>query len=319
MKYLLSWAGALLLVGCLRAASSPQDSANFARETVAEKVATETVRPRRPHGGRLMKSPRRCEIVFYPLVTLDNHSFDKIYHYSLSVAPAVEFHTWKGGKITMQTVFPLMSNDRHSEQTRIHAGINTFEQTVRIGKRMVGRVTAGLFSAHRCGVDLKIAGLLPRCDVFLTGQCGYTGYFVLDKRRQLFERWNRLTWAFGADYYVSRWQTQGELQYIRYLSGDRGIRGDVTRFFKGLAIGFYGIVIHDSYNMGFHFAVRLKGVRREPHRRFRVRAPYYFDWQYSMKSKTYFSNYGSYYETAPDWHHANIFWHELRPSAYRAE
>lgn len=319
IKYLLLLIVLLPLAGRLQAVSFPSDSSYFTRETFSTRPEGENFWPQQPRTKGLEKSSRRCEIVFYPLVTLDNHSFDKIYHYSLSVGPAVEFHAWKGGKFTMQPVFPLLSNDRRSEQTRIHAGINTFEQTFRVGKGLVGRLSAGLFSSHRCGVDLKMACLLPRSEIFLTGQCGCTGYFILDRHRQLFERWKRLTWAFGTDYYITRWQTQTELQYIRYLSGDCGVRGDVTRFFKGLAIGFYGIAIRDSYNIGFHFAVRLKGVRRDGHRRFRVRAPYYFDWQYSMKSKTHFSNFGSYYETAPDWHHGNIFWHELRPSAYRTE
>lgn len=319
MKYLLLLTLLPLLAGGLRAGTFSADSVYFVREAAPSVSEMAPAWPERSHTGRLIRSGRRCEIVFYPLVTLDNHSFDKIYHYSLSVAPAAECHPWKGGKITLQTVLPLKSNDRSSEQTRIHAGINTFEQTFTVGKGVIGRFTAGMFSAHRCGVDLKMACLLPRSEVFLTGQCGYTGYFVLDRRQQLFERWNRLTWAWGADYYLLRWQLQTELQYVRYLSGDRGIRGDVTRFFKGVAIGFYSIAIRDSYNIGFHFAVRLKGVRRDDSRRFRVRAPYYFDWQYSMKSKSYFSNFGSYYETAPDWHHANVFWHALRPSAYRTE
>ncbi len=256
---------------------------------------------------------RYGEVVLYPMLSLDNHTLDKIYHYSLTVGPALELVPWRNARGTVQLLVPIASNDRGSEQRRLRAGVNTLQQTLYFGQQCIARATVGLFTNHRSGIDLKTAYLLPIKDFFITGQVGYTGEFICDSRQQVFERWNRLTGAYGVDYLHRASRMRYEVQRIHDLNGDQQYRVDITRIFRQAAVGFYGFAIDRSYNLGFHFAIRLQRVQpRNDPRGLRVRAPYYVDWQYTMKSKSYHRGYGNYYETAPDWNHAYVFWHDLR-------
>ncbi len=258
------------------------------------------------------------ELVIYPRLSLDNHTFDRIYHVSLAVAPALELHPWRGAKWTGQVVLPVWSNDSGSEQQRVRAGVTTMEQEVQVGSRFLTRVTVGLFTNHRCGVDVRAAYLwLPPGrvtwlgTVLLTARAGYTGLYVCDARTRYFERWHTPSGALGLDYYPHGRATRIEAQYLCDPYGRRGGRLDLTRRFRTVAVGFYGELVRSDYNVGFHLAVRFRSARSRPEARLRVRGPYYWDWQYTMKSKSYHPGYLDDYETTPDWNHAVPFYAPL--------
>jgi hypothetical protein len=253
------------------------------------------------------------ELVLYPRLSLDNHTLDCIYHVSLALAPALEVHPWRGAQLTGQVVLPLWSNDRGSEQRRVRAGVNTLRQDVLLGERLFLRATVGLFTNHRAGVDLRGAYLLWRPDAIserlgtclLTAEAGYTGQFVCDTRTRYFERWNRWSGAFGLDYYPYGAATRIELQHLYDWEGRQGWRADLTRRFRTVAVGFYAVTAEREYNVGFHFAIRFRSARPRGDARLRVRGPHYWDWQYTMKSKSYNPGYLQTYETSPDWNHAD--------------
>lgn len=283
--------------------------------TISICIKTNAQEPAMPYG----------EVVLYPMLSLDNHTLDCIYHYSLSLAPALEIHPWRGGKLTGQVIVPLMSNDRGSQQRRLRAGVNTVQQTVR-WQRLLVRAAVGLFTNHRSGIDVRAAWLMagPECPLtgggacLLTGEAGYTGLFICDSRIRYFERWNQWSGACGIDYYNRAIYTRFEVRTIFDLNGRQGWRADVTRRFRRAAIGFYGNTIGGDRNVGFHFAVKLRNSGRQSGR-LSLRAPEYWDWQYTMKSKSYHQGYGNYYETSPDWNHAVVFGSELCPAAYGTE
>jgi hypothetical protein len=253
------------------------------------------------------------ELVLYPRLSLDNHTLDRIYHVSVSLAPALEVPPWRGAQLTGQVVLPVWSNDRGSEQRRVRVGVNTFRQEVVLGKRLVVRATVGMFTNHRAGIDLRAAYLLWRPDAIsaalgtclLTAETGYTGLFICDTRTRYFERWNRWSGAVGLDYYPYDKATRIELQHLYDLEGRQGWRADWTRRFRTVAVGFYALTVQRAYNVGFHLAIRFRSARPRGEARLRLRGPYYWDWQYTMKSKSYNPGYLQTYETTPDWNHAD--------------
>jgi hypothetical protein len=265
--------------------------------------------PFRPYG----------ELVLYPKLSLDNHTLDVIYHVSLSLAPALELHPWPGGKLTGQIILPLWTNDHGSEQRRVRAGVNTLQQELRLGRRLLTRATVGLFTNHRAGVDLRAAylWLTPetplafRGTCLLTAEAGCTGLYICDSRTRYFERWRQWSGAVGLDYFHHPTATRLELRHLYTVRGEPGWRADLTRHFRTVALGFYGLTIRRDYNLGFHFAIRFRSARPRPEARLRVRGPYYWDWQYTMKSKSYHPGYASTYETTPDWNHADPFGRQL--------
>ena len=96
----------------------------------------------------------RFDLTAYPMVSLDNHRFDVLYEYTISIAPTIETTLWPGNRIVLQPVFPIASNVwRSKPEGYIHVGTAAIQQDVFIGNRLRAQLSGGMFLGNLMGVN----------------------------------------------------------------------------------------------------------------------------------------------------------------------
>ncbi|NWJ53245.1 MAG: YjbH domain-containing protein, partial [Bacteroidetes bacterium] len=240
----------------------------------------------------------KIDIVVYPQVSIMNVQFNRNYEVQLNIAPALEVSLWRGMKFTGQVIFPVVNDYRFGEVgTLIRAGFVTLAQEFRLPGTIQGRAVVGKFNADRYGADMTLTKFLFGGVSYLSANAGYTGMY-----RYVSSNWYRddlstLTWFLKSGYFYKPYDMQLDITAGRYLMGDYGLRGDVTRYWGETSIGFYAMVAGSKFNGGFHFTIPLLPKRNRKNRSFEVRTPYYFDWEYNAGTEF---NKGQIYKTRPN-------------------
>lgn len=245
----------------------------------------------------------KIDIVFHPKVSLDNHRLDVLYEYAVSIAPSMETTLWRGSRITVQPVIPLVGGNLYESNTLRYCrvGIADLEQEFLRGGRWSLKAAAGILYSNFIGVHAELGRQLTDA-LGLRLRVGCLGEAYADNKGYHFSTPDKLTFQAKADYYerVSRLQVQ--LTAGRFVYGDYGGRLDVTRHFGDYAIGVYGVLTGGEHNAGFHFAIPMMGRRQRRSGRIRLRLPEYFNWEYSMVSHYRYAedNMGREYTTRAD-------------------
>lgn len=256
-------------------------------------------------------STGKLDIVVYPRVYLINNKLDHLFDYSIRIAPALAMNLWKGGRLTLQPIFPVLYRlDDYNSKRFIQIGTANLTQQLISNQRWQLTASVGFFDVERAGVHARVGYHAFRnldfyIDAGLTGQANY------DKVNGFgLSNWNRLDVMARADYYEPHTRLQLELQGGRFVYGDWGTRADVTRHFGEYAVGVYGILADGEWNAGFHFAIPMGGKRQKRKGFVRLRLPEYFAWEYSMSSYNRFweEQMGELYDTQPDQNRSAHFW-----------
>lgn len=282
-------------------------SGNISRKGVYERmgISVDTdnaMKALRGSGRTINPSAWKMDVVVYPELFLKNTSFNKLYTYAVSLSPALEMGLWKGGKLTAQVVFPIATN-LYGEYKKIHPGVMTLSQEVRLKHNIFGRITAGNFTHNRMGVqwEMKYRTNNGRLELgALAGSTVYSG--VVDGEGWYISTRQRVNAAIRASVYEPHTNLQFDLQAGRYMYGDYGVRGDCTRHFGEYAIGLYGMYIEGEINGGFHFSIPLPGRKWKRHRGIRIKPADSFAWTYSIVSQGKFvdERMGRSYHVRPD-------------------
>jgi hypothetical protein len=228
----------------------------------------------------------KLDLVLYPQVKLANVYYDQFFDTQINMAPTLELSLWKGAKGTLQYIIPFTNSGRvfGKNGNHVRPGFATITQQFRIYPRFYTDLTVGLFNHSRAGIDLKTSYHLSQ-SISLKAEAGYTGLTNIRgylPENWTFTTWDRLTWMAGGDYFNKQYSLQISGVIQRFLTGDTGLRVDMTRLFGEVAIGFYGIITENDKNAGFHIAIPLPGQRRPHWNRFRIMLPKYFDWEYTV-------------------------------------
>ena len=72
------------------------------------------------------------------------------------------------------------------------------------------------------------------------------------------------------------------MEAARFVYGDYGIQGDLTRHFGEYTVGLYGVYTGGDINAGFSFAVPLPGKKYKRWKGMRLKPADYFNYRYSM-------------------------------------
>ena len=96
------------------------------------------------------RSSWKPDLCVYPQVFLENTSFDKLYRYSISLAPALEMPLWKGAELTAQVIFPIVGNQQ-GELKQIRPGVVALKQGFYWKRNWRTTIEAGLLTNHRMG------------------------------------------------------------------------------------------------------------------------------------------------------------------------
>ncbi|NDV57796.1 YjbH domain-containing protein [Bacteroides sp. 519] len=237
---------------------------------------------------KINSSKWKTDIVFYPDVTLENFTFDKLYHYAVDLSPALQTSPWKGAMITAQVVFPILTN-MNGEHTRIRPGVIALSQEVRFKKNWLGRVVAGNFTNNRIGVQAELTYRTPNGRFEIGGVIGSTGYSEVNSE----DGWyigtsQRINAMLKGMLYIPQFNLEMTGEAGRYLYGDYGLRGDITRHFGEYAVGLFGMFVEGEINGGFHFSIPLAGKSWKRNRMIRIKPADYFAAEYSVEA------YGKY-------------------------
>lgn len=261
---------------------------------------------------REAKSDWKVDITVFPMLSLVNNKLDHLFDWAVRLAPAVAVTPWKGGRITLQPIFPIAHRLGATDTKRcVQIGVADLRQQILSSRLCFAEAAAGFFYPDRVGLQAK-AGLHAsrNLDLYIDGGVTYKannspshGFGVVRNSRLI----NVMA---HADYYEAYTKLQIELQGGRFLYGDYGGRLDVTRHFGEYAIGLYGILTGGEHNAGFHFAIPFGGKRQKRTKAVRLRLPEYYAMEYSMQSffKYWEENMGQSFATLPDQNRAAHYW-----------
>lgn len=256
-------------------------------------------------------STGRVDLTIYPMVSLDNHRFDILYEYIVSIAPALELTLWQGNRITLQPVFPVVTNIWHEKPNAyIRIGVASISQQLNLSNRLKATLSGGMFMNNLLGFDASLSYRVGK-SLTLGVQAGVLGdaYPVKDDGYQI-DKLENVTVLGKASYYHAPTRLEAGLTGGRFVYGDYGARLDVTRHFGEYAIGVYGILTGGEHNAGFHFTIPMGGKRQTRKGAFRLMLPEYFDWEYGMVSYDKYADerMGRQNETRPDINHSAHYW-----------
>lgn len=207
-------------------------------------------------------------------------------HFGLKgVAPAFETSLWRGNRITLQPVLPLIGGNlrRDNPLRYLRVGIADISQELLRGGRTGLTVAAGMFYPGFAGVHAE-ASWMGTGELTLRAKAGLMGEAVAGDGRYSFGKIDKLTVMAGGEWFEPRSRLQVQLSGGRFVYGDWGARMDVTRHLGDYAVGIYGVWSEGEHNAGFHFAIPMDRRYHGRRGRVRLRMPEYFGWEYEMVS-----------------------------------
>jgi len=240
----------------------------------------------------------KVDMVFYPQIAVKNVLINQIYEIQFNLAPALEVSLWRGMRFTGQLIVPIYNDPLYGDESnRIRAGFLVLAQEFRLPGIPLGRLAVGKFDASRYGADLTLNKYFFDSQCELRANIGYTGEYHYTDGNWYREDLNTLTGFVQFSYFFRPYELRFDLSAGRYINDDYGIRFDCTRYWNETTVGFYATSIEGHFNGGFHFALPLCPEKFKKNRRFQLRFPSYFDWEYDAGTETF---YGQYYETRPN-------------------
>ena len=224
----------------------------------------------------------KVDLVVYPGVMLVNNVTYKLYKAAFELQPAVEMQLWKGASLRLQVCLPVINNEP-GKWDCIRPGYLTLRQEFRLDNHWKGYLTGGNFSDDRQGLAAGIGYFSSDGRWTVEGEGGITGSSHLYGRDWRMSKWKRVNGQFSVGYYIPQMNTQLKVSGGRFIYGDYGVCGTLSRYFGEYIVGLYGMYTDGETNAGFHFSIPLPGKKRNRHAE-RVMLPDHFAFQYDMRA-----------------------------------
>lgn len=213
----------------------------------------------------------KVDVLVYPEFSFKNVILSKMYEFLINISPAVEVSLWKGSKLSLQVIIPVLNQYGYLYDD-VRPGFVTLSQSVRLPYNISLTGTIGTFNNERWGIDIQAERPFKNERFTADVRLSYTGWgrwgewagttdnlnpfkYGYDKHSMF------LTGSIGGSYYIPKYNTQLSLHGERYLRKEYGIRADMIRHFRYCSIGFYGrwvqYGVNNGINGGFRFQVTL--------------------------------------------------------------
>lgn len=250
----------------------------------------------------------KVDVVLYPGVMLVNNVTYKLYKAAFELQPAVEMQLWKGASLRLQVCLPIANNEP-GKWDCIRPGYLTLRQEFRLDNHWKGYLTGGNFSDDRQGLAAGIGYFSSDGRWTVEGEGGITGSSHLYGKDWGMSKWKRVNGQLSVGYFIPQVNTQLKVSGGRFIYGDYGVCGTLSRYFGEYIVGLYGMYTDGETNAGFHFSIPLPGKKRSRHA-VRVMLPDYFAFQYDMRSGNEFARraLGVSYRTEPKSAENSRFW-----------
>lgn len=220
-----------------------------------------------------------------------------MYLIQANLNPTLHLPLWKGALLTTQVIIPIY-NEFTAEDSRVRPGYITLSQRATLPATVQMLFTVGHFNVERCGADLKLFKKLGNSFGVYT-QAGATFWLRPFFDRIYYNETVRVNWRVGGNWF---WEDQKLLfngNISKYLERDIALRGEVIRYFKNVAVGFYMQTLNfDGYpvNGGFFFAIDLAPRKRSKSSRFKILPANDFNLEYVARP---YPLRGQFYKTSP--------------------
>lgn len=250
----------------------------------------------------------KVDLVLYPGVMLVNNVTYKLYKAALDLQPALEMQLWKGATLRMQVSLPIVNNEG-GKWDCVRLGFMTLRQDFRLANHWKGHLVGGSFSDDRLGLAAGVSYFSANGRLTVEGEGGLTGSSHFYGSDWKMSKWKRINGRISVGYYVPEVNTRVKVEGVRFLYGDYGIRGTLSRYFGEYIVGIYGMYTDGAKNAGFNFSIPLPGKKRRRHA-LRVMLPEYFAFQYDMRSGNEYAHrsLGNSYNTEPKSAENSRFW-----------
>lgn len=250
----------------------------------------------------------KMDLVVYPNVMLVNNVTYKLYKAALELQPALEMQLWKGASLRMQVSLPVVSNE-DGKWNCVRLGFMALRQDFRLANHWKGYLTGGSFSNDRQGLAAGIGYFSANGRWTVEGGGGITGSAHFYGSEWKMSKWKRVNGQISVGYYIPEVNTLVKVEGERFIYGDYGVRGTLSRYFGEYIVGIYGMYTNGATNAGFNFSIPLPGKKRKRHL-LRVMLPEYFAFQYDMRSGNEYAHrsLGESYSVEPKSAENSHFW-----------
>lgn len=168
----------------------------------------------------------------YRDIWFNNRPFDFLIH----LTPGVKWNFGNRWEIAAAALIPIV--DQYGgdyKYIKIHAA--SISKQFAIGKHWRTRISGGIFTASRYGLDIKTQyevkpWLAIDAEIGLTGQLTMTSNWAASPM-------SRFTFIAGPDFWLAPWATQLSIKGGRYVYGDYGAMAEAYRHFKHTSIGIF--------------------------------------------------------------------------------
>lgn len=242
----------------------------------------------------------QTDLVLYPGIMLVNNDLNRLYRVAVDIQPALEMQLWKGASLRAQACLPLINNEI-GKWDCIRPGYLTIRQAFRFGRHWQGYVAGGNFSNDRQGIAASFCYFSADGRLTVGAEGGVTGISHLYSSNWWLGKWKRTNAMLTAGYYIPRCNTQVKVEGGRFLYGDDGVKGTLSRYFGEYIVGVYAMYTDGEKNAGFHFSIPLPGKKRSRRKGMRVMLPENFSFQFDMRGGNEYARrrLGEGYRTEP--------------------
>ena len=208
----------------------------------------------------------------------------------------------------MQVSLPIVNNE-DGKWDCVRLGFMTLRQDFRLANHWKGYLTGGSFSNDRQGLAAGIGYFSSNGRWTVEGEGGITGSSHFYGSKWEMSKWKRINGRLSVGYYVPEVNTLVKVEGSRFIYGDYGIRGTLSRYFGEYIVGIYGMYTDGAKNAGFNFSIPLPGKKRKRHA-LRIMLPEYFAFQYDMRSGNEYAHrsLGESYSVEPKSAENSHFW-----------
>lgn len=190
-------------------------------------------------------------------------TYDRQYDVLLHLTPGMKWYFGRHWTFSAQALIPVV-NTYGDYYSHIRPGAVSLSREFNIRDSFFIRLTGGLFTRDRYGLDLKM--VLPLAEwIALEGQIGCTGWWgMYDEVKFSYPR--KVTGTIGGSIWLDRWNTQMKGAAGYYINDDWGGTAELLRHFRHTTVGLYGQWSNlGGWNAGFKVVVMLPPFRKRHH------------------------------------------------------
>lgn len=230
------------------------------------------------------KEMPHCDFFIGADLNFQNINYNnRLYDLLINLTPGLKWQMGDNWQIAMQGIVPVL-NDYGERYKNIRLNMAVISKELYLGNQYL-KVSAGLFSHERYGIDVK--WLYPvREWIAFEGQAGYTGFCSMAAGWEC-SKMDRITGTLGTRFYIRRYNTEFRIRGGKYIYEDYGIQVECMRHFKHATFGLYAQYSDQGKeNGGFKVVVLMPPYKRKSSK-VRLRPASNFRLTYNIQADSY--------------------------------